>query len=187
MIAFFRSRSIVRMTVRPRTCGYTRVPYQKRLRGITNSPLSMRPFPFDFDTCTYLSFPSLIALRISISTLTAGYLILASDDNIGIKSSFTHREIVTTFSFQYGPGRALSSPCICIPGEIVRYAVVAVGRSQASTCVIGARREVPASALTCGSADLRPGSCMNDKEKETLESFADLRFGPSDYSIHGLE
>lgn len=84
MIAFFRSRSIVRMTVRPRTCGYTRVPYQKRLRGITNSPLSMRPFPFDFDTCTYLSFPSLIALRISISTLTAGYLILASDDNIGV-------------------------------------------------------------------------------------------------------
>ncbi|KAJ6137783.1 hypothetical protein N7471_004269 [Penicillium samsonianum] len=54
------------------------IPFQKRLRGIRLSACAL----FFFG---YLFPPSLIALRISISTLTAGYLIIiASDDNIGV-------------------------------------------------------------------------------------------------------
>ena len=56
----FRSRSVVRMTISLRACGYTRGSYSKRLRDIRNSPRSMRLF-FPFDTCT-CPFPSLIAL-----------------------------------------------------------------------------------------------------------------------------
>lgn len=40
-----------------------------------------------------LFFLSLIALGISISTLTAGYLIIASDDNIGVSDVAIDRSL----------------------------------------------------------------------------------------------
>ncbi|CRL27226.1 unnamed protein product [Penicillium camemberti] len=49
---------------------------------------------------------------------------------------------------------------------------------KTSTCVIGARREVPASAITCGSADLRPGSCATGTRREALESYRRSPFWP---------
>lgn len=47
----------------------------------------------------YFFFFSLIALPISISTLTAGYLIIASDDNIGVSDVAIDR-----FSYNYSDG-----------------------------------------------------------------------------------
>lgn len=88
-----RSRSLVRMTLGfPRTCGYT-----FSIEAERNSPLSMRLFLL-WLLPRYFFF-SLIALPISISTLTAGYLIIASDDNIGVSDVAIDR-----FSYNYSDG-----------------------------------------------------------------------------------